>query len=180
MKVFRITFCILLIFASFQKGQAQHLSFSEAVYQYDDSDLRGYLGQVFGLNPDSIKEPALYLAIEPWLGTPYRYAGKTKKGIDCSGFSNVIYSQIYCTPLSGGSHDIFKKVELVDENDLQEGDLVFFRINPRYTVSHVGVYLGNGRFAHASVKQGVIISDLDEPYYRKHFKSGGRIHSKPL
>ena len=180
MKVFRIALCILLIFASFQKGQAQHLSFNEAVYQYDDSNLRGYLGQVFGLNPETIREPALYLAIEPWLGTPYRYAGKTKKGIDCSGFSNVIYSQIYCNPLSGGSHDIFKTVETVEEGDLQEGDLVFFRINPRYAVSHVGIYLGKGRFAHARVNRGVIISDIEEPYYRKNFKSGGRLRSKQL
>lgn len=180
MKVFRIALCILLIFASLQKGKAQRLSFHETTYHHDDSNLRGYLGQVFGLNPDSIREPALYLAIEPWIGTPYRYAGKTKYGIDCSGFSNVIYTQVYCTPLSGGSSDIFKTVDMVEESDLQEGDLVFFRINPRYTVSHVGVYLGNGRFAHASVNRGVIISDLDEPYYRKHFKSGGRIRSNPL
>jgi lipoprotein Spr len=172
-----VTSAILLLSSLLGNGYAfgQKLSFQDAEYRYDEIRLSGYLSQVFGVRADSIREPALYLAIEPWLGVPYQYAGKSKKGIDCSGFSSVIYNQVYCTPLSGGSHDIFKRVDMVEKSDLQEGDLVFFRINPKYTVSHVGVYLGEGRFAHASVKKGVIVSHLDEPYYKKYFKSGGRI-----
>lgn len=174
MKAVYSAFLCLLIAVGSGELFGQKLSFNEADYHYDETGLKGYLSQIFGIPADSIREPALYLAIEPWLGVPYRYAGKSKKGIDCSGFSSVIYNQVYCTPLSGGSHDIFKMVEPVDQNNLREGDLVFFKINPRYTVSHVGVYLGSGRFAHASVKNGVIVSQLSEPYYKKYFKSGGR------
>ena len=62
----------------------------------------------------------------------------------------------------------------VSREDLKEGDLVFFKINSR-TISHVGIYLGNNRFAHASSSRGVVLSNLDEPYYKRYFYKGGRL-----
>jgi lipoprotein Spr len=118
--------------------------------------------------------PYLYYQVYEWVGTRYKYAGDTKKGIDCSGFVSKMYESAYCISLSGGSRDLWKTVSEVEKQDLEEGDMVFFKIK-KGQISHVGIYLGNNKFAHASVKMGVIISDLDEEYYKKHFYKGGRM-----
>jgi lipoprotein Spr len=118
--------------------------------------------------------PDLYQEIYNWLGTPYKYAGDCKEGIDCSGFVCQLYQNVYGVKLSGSSGDLFKGVKPVKKTSLQEGDLVFFKIKQN-RISHVGIYLGNNKFAHASVQNGVIISDLDDPYYKKYYYKGGRI-----
>jgi lipoprotein Spr len=126
------------------------------------------------LNPDSAQDPHLFYQVYVWAGTRYKYSGKNKKGIDCSGFVREVYKETYCIELSGGSRDIWPKVQPLEREELKEGDMVFFKIK-KGQISHVGVYLGNNKFAHASVKAGVIISDLDEAYYRKYFFKGGRL-----
>ncbi len=107
------------------------------------------------------------------MGTHYKYSGKSPKGIDCSGFAKIIYREAFHDTLSGGSADIAKKVRLLPKDNLQTGDLVFFKIK-RKRVSHVGVYLGNNKFVHAAIKGGVQINDLNEPYYKRYFYKGGR------
>ena len=126
------------------------------------------------LVPDSACSPYLYYQVYDWVGTRYKYAGKSKKGIDCSGFVNEMYKCAYCINLSGGSRDIWPTVKPIEKEDLQEGDILFFKIK-KGQISHVGVYLGNNKFAHASVHSGVIISDLNEEYYKKYFYKGGRL-----
>ncbi len=126
------------------------------------------------LVPNSACSPYLYYQVYDWVGTRYKYAGKSKKGIDCSGFVNEMYKSAYCINLSGGSKDIWPTVKPIEKDDLQEGDILFFKIK-KGQISHVGVYLGNNKFAHASVHSGVIISDLSEDYYKKYFYKGGRI-----
>jgi lipoprotein Spr len=126
------------------------------------------------LIPDSACNPHLYYQVYDWIGTRYKYAGRSKKGIDCSGFVSEMYRNAYCISLMGGSRDIWPTVKQIEKEDLQEGDILFFKIK-KGQISHVGVYLGNNKFAHASVKYGVTISDLDEEYYKKHFYKGGRI-----
>jgi len=137
--------------------------------------LKGYYAQVFGLDIAQILNMDLYNSIEKWLGTPYRYAGKSLEGIDCSAFVNKVYETAYCYLLTGNSADLFKQVTHLPKDKLQEGDLVFFKIN-RKTISHVGVYLGGSKFAHASRSKGVIVSDLESPYYKKYFVKGGRVN----
>ncbi len=128
----------------------------------------------YSLRPDSACNPYLYYKVYDWAGTRYQYAGKSKKGIDCSGFVTEMYKEIYCIHLSGGSGSIWNLVKPVEKEELQEGDILFFKIR-RGQISHVGVYLGNNKFAHASVNAGVVISDMDEDYYKKYFFKGGRI-----
>lgn len=140
-----------------------------------DECVKGYYSQVFGIDITGIMNVDLYASIEKWLGTPYRYAGKSLEGIDCSSFVNKIYESAYCYLLTGNSADLFKKVTPLPMNKLAEGDLVFFKIN-RKTISHVGVYLGDNKFAHASRTKGVVISDLNHPYYKKYFVKGGRVN----
>jgi len=120
-----------------------------------------------------MQSPELYKSISDWLGVKYCYSGESKKGIDCSGFATTIYQAAYNRSLEGSAADIYKTVKPVKKSQLKEGDLVFFKIK-RKRVSHVGVYLSHNRFIHASVHDGVVISDLDEPYYKKYFFKGGR------
>ncbi len=128
----------------------------------------------YKLNLDSAVNQQLYLKAYEWMGTKYRYAGESRKGIDCSGFVSEVYQRVYGIQLSGGSADIWKTVKPVQKNELKEGDLLFFKIR-RGRVSHVGLYLGNNKMVHASVKSGVIISDLGEIYYKKYYFNAGRI-----
>lgn len=130
--------------------------------------------QSCSLPVDSAVTPYLYYKVYEWLGTKYKYAGETRAGIDCSGFVSEMYKQVYCITLNGGSRDIYPVTNPVEKNELKEGDLLFFKIK-QGQISHVGIYLGNNKFAHASVKSGVIISDLDEEYYKRYFYKGGRI-----
>ncbi len=129
------------------------------------------------LAPDSACSPYLYYQVYDWVGTKYKYAGRTKNGIDCSGFVSTMYKNTYCINLLGGSRDIWPSVKPVEKDDLIEGDILFFKIK-KGQISHVGVYLGNNKFAHASVHSGVIISDLNEDYYKKYFFKGGRVQEK--
>ena len=131
----------------------------------------------YGLNPDSALSLQLYELVYSWKGTPYKYAGHSKKGVDCSGFACEVYEQCYDTTLPGGCANIYTMVDTVPRDSLQEGDLVFFKIK-RGQISHVGVYLGNNCFAHASVHSGVTVSSLNEAYYRKYYFTGGRLRKK--
>lgn len=133
--------------------------------------------QQFGLHPDSAATRKLYDVVYQWKGTRYKYAGHTRNGIDCSGFAGVIYAQCYDTTLPGGCVNIYTMVDTVRKDSLREGDLVFFKIR-KGQISHVGVYLGNSYFAHASVHSGVTVSSLNEDYYRKYYFTGGRLRQK--
>jgi murein DD-endopeptidase / murein LD-carboxypeptidase len=126
------------------------------------------------LSVDSCNSPFLYYKIFDWVGTHYRYAGNSTKGIDCSGFVKKIYKEVYCVDLTGGSREICTATNPVNKDSLKEGDMVFFKIR-RGEVSHMGIYLGKNKFAHAAVKGGVRVNDLDEPYYKKYFYKGGRL-----
>ena len=116
----------------------------------------------------------LYDAIEAWMGTPYKYGGTTKEGVDCSAFVGHIYREVYQKRLHRVSNDIQQDVTLITKSELREGDILFFT-NSKGRVSHVGIYLKDGLFVHSSTSQGVIISRLDDSYWSKHFYKGGRI-----
>ena len=130
---------------------------------------------LLGVKVDTMQNLALYNEICTWIGTPYRYSGESMEGIDCSGFVSCIYKKVYEQTLAASSKEIYNENVLpLKQSELREGDLVFFRIRKK-SVSHVGIYLGDSLFAHASHKLGVVISSLEEPYYAKYFYKGGRI-----
>lgn len=118
----------------------------------------------------------LYLEAAEWMGVPYRVGGDSKRGTDCSGMTAQIYRKVYRTKLSRSTDGQKKESNKVAKRNLREGDLVFFTSSRSgRKVAHVGIYLKDGKFIHASTSRGVVVSQLKEPYYTKHWISGGRI-----
>lgn len=118
----------------------------------------------------------LYIHAAEWIGTPYRTGGDNKRGTDCSGFVFQLYKKVYHTRLSRNTDGQLKEIRKVSRRNLHEGDLVFFTSRAsRKKVAHVGIYLKNGKFIHASTSLGVIVSDLKEQYYTRYWLCGGRV-----
>ncbi len=118
----------------------------------------------------------LYLEAADWIGVPYRGGGDSKRGTDCSGLVYQVYRKVYRTQVPRNTEDLKKESDKVAKRNLREGDLVFFTSSrSKKKVAHVGIYLKNGKFIHSSTSKGVIVSNLNESYYTKHWISGGRI-----
>jgi cell wall-associated NlpC family hydrolase len=130
-----------------------------------------------GLSDKEIRASKLYSYVNEWYGVPYKYGGCQKTGVDCSCFSSNLYAYVYGRKLPRTAGEIQKECEKVSQSKMRQGDLLFFVINGK-SVSHVGVYLKDNKFVHASTSKGVIISSLDEAYYKKYFHSAGRL--RPL
>jgi len=126
------------------------------------------------VNVNELNNEYLYTFITDWMGTPYAYGGTTKKGIDCSGFAGLLMSEVYGKVLPRSSEEQAGAVKRKYEKQLKEGDLVFFSFGSA-RINHVGIYLHNGRFAHASTSKGVIISNLKDTWYYKAFKRAGSV-----
>ncbi len=106
-----------------------------------------------------------------WIGTPHVLGGKTRQGTDCSGFVYNVYMDVYNIELPRRSQDMEKEVNILSsKNKLKEGDLVFFGKN---NVNHVGIFLHEDNFIHASTSKGVIVSSLEEKYWKNNFRSCG-------
>ena len=126
---------------------------------------------------ESLPAKALLENVDEWYGVRYRTGGNSKSGVDCSGFTVAVYLAAYGIALPRVSRDQYRISRKISTTELQEGDLVFF--NTRGSgVSHVGVYLGNNKFIHASVSRGVMVSGLFEPYYIQRYIGAGRIDDK--
>ncbi|MBL7923900.1 MAG: C40 family peptidase [Bacteroidia bacterium] len=155
----------------------------KVTYLYPEDDLitsyrKSYLSQEIGFPLREDANLMLYDTITTWLGTPYKFAGNCEKGIDCSGFVNVLFDRVYGKHIGArNSAEIFEQVHKIDKHDIREGDMVFFRIHKR-RISHIGLYLGDNKFVHASTSRGVIISDLNDPYYKKYFAGAGRLKTE--
>lgn len=133
--------------------------------------------ELSNLNKDDDRNMPLYAEVSLWLGVPYRHAGLSRKGLDCSGFTYLIYQKIYKKKLPRSTSDLAKmKMHDVSKENLQAGDLVFFSTAKSHSrINHVGIYLKDGNFIHASTSRGVIVSHLDEGYYDRTWKKGGRV-----
>lgn len=129
-----------------------------------------------GIDIEMKDNHALYVESASWLGVPYRGGGTTRQGVDCSGLTSAIYGKVYRKELERNSDDQRKKdCKKVKKGKLREGDLVFFHNGRKKKhATHVGIYLKDRKFIHASTSRGVIISTLDEDYWKRHWLSGGR------
>ncbi len=119
----------------------------------------------------AVTNESLYNFVDQWIGVPYKYGGKTKSGVDCSNFTCELLKTTFSFPSNFyfPSSKLAEQGKKIDLNAAKEGDMVFFSINQSSKISHVGVYLANNKFIHASTSKGVIINSLNEEYYKKRF-----------
>lgn len=121
---------------------------------------------------EMVKNINLVSLIDEWMGTRYRLGGTSKSGIDCSAFMQVLFTGIYGISLPRTAREQYNMSQRISRTDLKEGDLIFF--NTTGGVSHVGMYLQNNKFVHAS-SSGVTISDIFDEYWVKRFIGVGRV-----
>lgn len=119
------------------------------------------------------REKMLFEVIK-FLDTPYKYGGNSDKGIDCSAFTKTIYESSVLIELPRTAREQYSLGEEVDIDELKFGDLVFFNTTKRSFPGHVGIYLGENQFAHASRKLGVTVSSLSSTYYKNRYVGARR------
>lgn len=141
------------------------------------TELQLKYASILNVLPSSIRNNDLLETMDDWYGTRYQYGGTTKYGIDCSAFTREMYRGAYGIELPRTAREQYSRVRKISSTELREGDLVFF--NTTGGVSHVGMYLGNNKFVHASTSKGVTISDLYEAYYISRFIGAGRMEASP-
>ena len=166
----KIQHYILLLLLPLLLGSCRSLAPSYNYQELAQASVR------LGMDIDMKDNHALYVEAANWIGTPYRGGGNTMRGVDCSGLTSAIYNKVYRKTLERSAEDQRKKdCKKVKKRKLKEGNLVFFHNGrKKKRASHVGIYLKDRKFIHASTSQGVIISTLDEEYWRKHWLSGGK------
>ncbi|OHV12874.1 C40 family peptidase [Kushneria phosphatilytica] len=115
---------------------------------------------------------------DAWTGTPYRYGGETRSGIDCSALVQRIYRDSFDISLPRTTAGQVLEGQRIERKELQPGDLIFFR--PSSVGRHVGIYVDNGLFLHASSSSGVRLSRLDNPYWVSHYWQARRPEAAQL
>ena len=110
---------------------------------------------------------------EDWQGVPYQYGGLSPQGVDCSGFVYLTFLSRLGMEVPRTTTELLQSGEKVKRDEIQVGDLVFFRTGPGNR--HVGIYMGNGDFLHASTSQGVMTSSLSNPYWHRRYWQARRL-----
>ncbi|MFC4306623.1 C40 family peptidase [Cohnella boryungensis] len=126
-----------------------------------------------GIGTAYANDTKLNVAIDEVMGTPYKYGGTTSEGFDCSGFILHIFNQ-FNLKLPRTSKDQSETGVKVNKSDLIPGDLVFFNTSGK-GISHAGIYIGDGKFAHSASSKGVSISKLSDSYYEKRYVTARRV-----
>lgn len=155
--------------SNYKKKKKRYPSKPYVPYNYHEKDMAqrdSFLSRK-NINLALVTNPDLLTQVYQWYGVPYRYGGMAKTGTDCAGFVKSVFKAIYNVDLARSATSQYPQCRQVI-GEPHEGDLVFFNIRGRY-LSHVGIYLQNGYFAHAATHSGVIISNLNEPYYKAYF-----------
>ncbi|SEM50350.1 C40 family peptidase [Halomonas caseinilytica] len=120
-----------------------------------------------GNPPPTLIRQALLAQHERWLGTPYRLGGTSRRGVDCSALVQNIFADTFRLEIPRTTARQIHEGRRVSRDELRPGDLVFFR--PPGAYRHVGIYVGDGRFLHASTSRGVKLSSLDNPYWQRYY-----------
>lgn len=157
---------VLLVLAAFATGCASSGSAPVATGP-------GPAAPAEGVSEAAAVEHALRRAAEPWLGTPHRWGGTTRRGVDCSGLTGALYRDALRLDLPRQTGDQVRLGRRVRRDALQPGDLVFFKTGGK--LNHVGVHLADGAFVHASSSRGVAVSHLSEPYWQRTYWTTRRV-----
>jgi len=149
---------------TFRKDDAEELSSLQVKYAV-----------LLNTQAEEVRNVKMFEFIDDWYGTPYRLGGTTKNGVDCSAFSQFLFAAVYGFSIPRTAREQYNLTTRISRTELKEGDLIFF--NTRGGVSHVGVYLQNNKFVHASTSGGVMISDIFDEYWARKFVGVGRLKS---
>ncbi len=125
-------------------------------------------------NSSEFSDQKMMDAILAWIGTPYEYGGEMRSGIDCSAFTREIFKTSASVDLPRTTEEQAKLGNPVEKEKLKFGDLIFFNTSGQ-NPSHVGIYIGDDMFAHASVTSGVTLSSLYSSYYKKRYTEARRV-----
>jgi lipoprotein Spr len=113
--------------------------------------------------------------IDFYVGTPYRFGGNNRAGMDCSGLVVRVYHEAYRIELPRTTAELYRRGAPVSLRNARPGDLVFFWEVPGRSVDHVGIYMGDRRFAHASRSRGVVYSSLRQNYHKRRLAGIRRV-----
>ncbi len=130
--------------------------------------------QLMNMDIEDITNFTMFHFVEDWLKTRYRYGGTNKAGIDCSAFTGLLLATVRGIKIPRTARQQYAASKKISREEIKEGDLVFF--NTTGGVSHVGVYLANDYFVHASSSDGVTISNLNDAYYSRRYIGSGRVN----
>jgi len=131
-----------------------------------------HLGQ---LSSTLTEREKILFEIVKFLDTPYQYGGESTKGIDCSAFTQQVYNNSVKLKLPRTASQQYNVGDSINKSELKFGDLVFFNTSSSSYPGHVGIFVGENLFAHASISKGVTISSLKNSYYQDRFIGGKRI-----
>jgi murein DD-endopeptidase / murein LD-carboxypeptidase len=160
-----------------QKTGKDNIYFSRSSVE-KASPLQIKYSSLLNTDPGELKHTSMFEFIDEWYGTKYKLGGTSKKGIDCSAFSQYLFADVYGISLPRTAVEQYKMTDRISRTELREGDLIFF--NTRGGVSHVGVYLMNNKFVHAAGSGGVMISDVFDQYWVRRFIAVGRLKEQSV
>jgi len=172
LKSLLVLFAIAVIFSSCHSRKAVLKGEPGELVEAQPSIAEKY-ATIMGVDKNDIQNGRLYNFIELWAGTPYKFGGQDKNGIDCSGLVQLLEQQVYAVNLPRITYQQVAVIKRKYEEELKEGDLVFFDFDGKQ-FSHVGVYLQNGYIVHASSTRGVVVVPLHGSMY-KYFSRAGSI-----
>ena len=144
-----------------------------------NESLRIKYATTLNIGVEKISNVKLYRFIDNWLGTPYKWGGTDRRGIDCSAFVQRILDTAYAIKISRTSDQQFLEDAVnrfASTKSLAEGDLVFFQTTGKKIVTHVGMYLHNGIFVNSSSSRGVSLASLNDPYWKSRYVGAGRVN----
>jgi cell wall-associated NlpC family hydrolase len=172
---FLICFCVILVGVSSNgcSSSSPRATTRSAMESYEDTEESDTV-RLFGENNPAINRRTVLAGIMLMMRIPYIAMGSDTTGFDCSGFTAKIYNEMIGTVLPHSTREQFTLGKAVKRRQLKFGDLVFFRMEGEIP-SHVGIYVGDGLFAHASTSLGVTISLLGSSYYKHRYAGARRI-----
>lgn len=160
--MFRPLVIVLLLFMS---GCSSQLP--EQIETDTSTNVAAKQAKTSGLTKQQVLEQKLMAFHHEWKGTPYRYGGMSKRGVDCSALVYLAYKDILGRKLPRTTADQKSLGHKVSKRELKTGDLVFFKTG--WSTRHVGIYLSDSKFLHASTSQGVMISTLNNSYWQRKY-----------
>jgi probable lipoprotein NlpC len=167
---------IFLMYAASAYAQTVSVRNDSGARLTAEEDIVNKYARLLNVPPDSIKNVQLYNLIEQYSTTPYKFGGSDLTGVDCSGFSFVIEQLVFGVTIPRSTGQQAKFIQSKSISELKEGDLVFLKLGGA-GINHVGVYLQNGYFIHATSNLGIVLDNVNNPDIQERFMECGSISS---